>query len=66
MCVRCSEYGDFVTDNERIVAVTCECPFVSVVVVVAVDSGRMCQPVGLRCSRRSLCEQGGAKRTLKE
>lgn len=30
------------TDNERIVAVTCECPFVSVVVVVAVDSA--CRP----------------------
>lgn len=54
------------TDNERIVAVMCECPSVSVVVVVAADSGRMCQPVGLRCGRRSLCEQGGAKRTLTE
>lgn len=49
------------TDNEHIVAQTCECPFVKDCIVAVVQSGLMCVSLGPRYGRVSLFEKGGTE-----
>lgn len=46
------------TDNEHIVAQTCECPFVKDCIVVVVESGLMCVSLRPHYGRVSLFERG--------